>query len=123
MMGTVEDILVKLELAKEDGLLVNEIGPWLIVDEHHDIRAPHVVIQARGTRYMCTLSDCRADASLVIAQEAGSVPSKRIRAGGRWVCIRCGEGFTVDDLAHNICEVAGGLIHVSCREPGEEAQS
>ena len=66
---TVEDILVKLQLAC-DAELPGDIGEFTVVEECHDIREPYVVIQVEGgARYTCKLSDRRADARLVVEEE------------------------------------------------------
>jgi len=113
MSGTVEDILIKIQMARED-LLEDEIGEWTVEEEGHDNRDPYVVIKSveSGIRYLCTLSDHYADSRLVIQDLPEGLLYLR--------CQRCRERFSLTDMDHNVAEVAIGLIHASCRTPGEE---
>ena len=78
----IDDILVKLDIAREDDL-ENEIGgPWTVVEECPfgrpvDRDYPYVVIETETGRYVARLSCHHADARLVVEPEDEAFDSTR----------------------------------------------
>ena len=70
----IDDILIKLDIAREDDLEDEIGGPWTVVEEYPfgrpvDRDYTYVVIETETGRYVARLSDRHADARLVIEPE------------------------------------------------------